>query len=79
MHIKDDNEIKYYINITYNNILSVRELRERIKNKEYERLDDKTKLKLVNKEILQIEDLVKSPILIKNKFNDEKISERMLQ
>ncbi len=30
MHIKDDNEIKYYINITYNNILSVRELRERM-------------------------------------------------
>lgn len=77
MYIKDDNEIKYYINITYN-ILSVRKLRERIKNKEYKRLDDKTKFKLVNKEILQIEDLVKSPILIKNKFNDEKISERML-
>lgn len=32
MHIKDDNEIKYYINIKYNNNLSVRELRERIKN-----------------------------------------------
>ena len=77
--IKDIDKINYYIKIVEEQNLSVRELRERIKNKEYERLDDKTKLKLVNKEELRIEDLVKSPILIKNKFNDEKISEKMLQ
>lgn len=75
----DISEFNYYVKITEEQNLSVRELRERIKNKEYERLDNKTKLKLVNKENLKIEDLVKSPILIKNKFNNEKISEKMLQ
>ena len=47
--IKDINEINYYIRITEQQNLSVRELRERIKNKEYERLDDKTKEKLIKK------------------------------
>ena len=77
--IKEIDKINYYIKITEEQNLSVRQLREKIKNREYERLDDKTKLKLVNKEDLEIEDLVKNPILIKNKFNDEKISEKMLQ
>ena len=45
--IKDNNKIKYYIDqcIKYN--LSKRDLREKIKSKEYERLDDKTKHKLI--------------------------------
>ena len=43
--IKDINVINYYINITIKQNLSVRELRNKIKNKEYERLDDKTKHK----------------------------------
>ena len=40
------NKINYYIKITEEQNLSVRELRSRIKNNEYERLDDKTKEKL---------------------------------
>lgn len=38
----DISEFNYYVKITEDQNLSVRELRERIKNKEYERLDDKT-------------------------------------
>ena len=75
----DIREFNYYVKIIEDQTLSVRELRERIQNKEYERLDYETKLKLANKQILKIEDLVKSPILVKNKFNSEKISEKMLQ
>ena len=34
----DINEIKYYINISIDQRLGVRELRDRIRNKEYQRL-----------------------------------------
>ena len=43
-------EINYYIKQTEIYNLSVGELREKIKSKEYQRLDDNTKLKLINKE-----------------------------
>ena len=79
LKITDINKINYYIKITEEQNLSVRELRNRIKNKEYERLDDKTKEKLINKEENKVEDFIKNPILIKNKFNTNDISEKMLQ
>ena len=77
----DINEINYYISIIESYNLSVRELRERIKNKEYQRLDDNTKLKLINKEETIVSDFIKNPIVIKNKYNYdiENISEKMLQ
>ena len=79
--LKEINKINYYINICQEQNLSKRKLREKIKNNEYERLDDKTKLKLINKEQEQekVEDFIKNPILIKNKYNKEDISGRMLQ
>ena len=72
------NEIKYYIKITEEQNLSYRKLRKRIKSREYERLDDNTKEKLINKEKVNAGDLIKNPILIKNKFDTNKISEKML-
>ena len=59
--------------------MSVRQLRERIKNQEYERLDDKTKEKLINNEEPKINDLIKNPILIKNSYDYKEISEKALQ
>ena len=59
--------------------LSVRELRDKIKNNEYERLDENTKLKITNNENYQITDLIKNPIIIKNSNNYEIISEKILQ
>ena len=75
------NEINYYISVTEKNSLSVRQLRERIKNKEYQRLDNNTKLKLINKEEISIGDTIKNPIIIKNnlKIDKENISEEILQ
>ena len=70
--LNDINEINYYINITEKYNLSVRGLREKIKNKEYQRLDDKTKLKLINKEAIDIKDNIKNPIIIKNKLDIDK-------
>ena len=47
--LKDINEIEYYIKISSEQYLSKRQLRERIRNKEYQRLDDNAKLKLINR------------------------------
>ena len=75
----DINEIKYYINVSTNQKLGVRELRYRIKNKEYQRLPLKTKNKIMQKEHLKINDFIKNPILIKNSYNYEKITEKVLK
>ena len=79
--IKDINEINYYIETAISKNLAYRQLRERIKNKEYQRLDNNTKLKLINKEEMSIGDTIKNPIIIKNKLgiDKENISEKILQ
>ena len=75
----DIDKINYYIKIAEEQNLSVRELRERIKNNEYERLDEETKKKLKNKEELKVPDLVKNPIQIRNTSDYNEISEKVLQ
>mgnify|MGYP005959220459 CR=1 FL=1 len=72
-------KINYYIKITEEQNLSVRELRTKIKNNEYERLDESTKEKLKEKEKLKVPDLVKNPIQIKNTSGNNEISEKILQ
>ena len=81
LSFNDINEINYYINTTERCNLSVRELREKIKNKEYQRLDDNAKLKLISKEKMSIGDTIKNPIIIKNKLgiDRENMSEKILQ
>ena len=77
--LKNKEKINYYIDIVIKNNLSKRELRERIKNKEYERLDESTKLKLIKKEKLEVQDAIKNPIIISNTSNYEIVSEKVLQ
>ena len=79
LSISDDNEIKYYINISRQQKLSVRKLQERIKSNEYERLDNATKYKIIHNEKYNAVDFVKNPIIIKNHNNHEIISEKVLQ
>ena len=79
MWFKDINKIKYYIMITEQQNLSVRQLREKIKNNEYERLDNITKEKLINNADPAVIDFIKNPIVIKNNTNKEIISEKVLQ
>ena len=74
-----ETQINYYITITIINNLTVRELRQRIKNKEYERLDESAKLKLTNQEQPTILELIKNPIIIKTNKQYSKISEKDLQ
>ena len=79
LKLKNINSIYYYMLISDQQNLSVRQLRERIKNKEYERLDDITKEKLMSKKVTTVEDFIKNPIVIKNSINKEIISEKALQ
>ena len=79
LSIKDINKIKYYIKQCENLLLTTRQLRERIKNKEYERLDEVTKSKLIDDVSPTIVDLIKNPIVIKNNNNKEMFSEKALQ
>ena len=77
--IKNYDKINYYANqcIKYN--LSKRQLEEKIKSKEYERLSGSTKKKLIANEEPLLPDLVKNPILIKNTNKYTEISEKVLQ
>ena len=78
LSIKDVNEVNYYIDLSIRNNLSVRQLRERIRNKEYQRLDETAKKKLVNNKDINIEDNIKNPILIKSKELKGYITENLL-
>ena len=55
-----------------------RQLQDIIKIREYERLPEKTKDKLINKDKLSVEDIIPNPIIIKCE-NKEIISEKVLQ
>ena len=77
--LKNNSKINYYISQIISLNLSRNELRTKIKNKEYERLDEETKKKLKTKEQLKVSDLVKNPIQIRNTSDYNEISEKVLQ
>ena len=79
LSIKDVNKIMYYISQSEALCLTTRQLRSRIKSKEYERLDEETKLKLINKENTEVKDFIKEPIIIKNSLNYNDVSEKVLK
>ena len=78
LSIKDEEKLMYYINACISKNWSKMELREKIKSKEYERLPDETKNKIIKEEKLEVKDLVPNPILIKNTNNIEIITEKVL-
>ena len=75
----DDNKFQYYVKIAELNNLSIRQLRERIKSNEYERLPEFTKNKLLNQDKQNVVDFVKNPIKIKNDNKYDILSEKILQ
>ena len=78
LSIKTDDKLSYYLNLSITQNIGVRELRDKIKSKEYERLPDETKNKIIKEEKLEVKDLVPNPILIKNKNNIEIGTEKVL-
>ena len=77
--LKNVDEIKYYIDVCEKRNLTKRELESLIKSKEYERLSEETKNKLVTNEELKLPDLVPDPLLIKSEFNIEQLTEYALK
>lgn len=77
--IKNIDEIIYYIFICEKYNLSKRQLQERIRNHEYDRVSDNTKNKLITKEQLNVNDLVPNPIIIKTNSLKENLSEYALK
>ena len=75
----DENKLYYYIKIVEDNNLSIRQLRERIKSKEYERLPNDTKNNFYLDFQSKIEDYIKNPIIIKNNSGYKNISEKVLK
>ena len=75
----DVNKIAYYIKISEQQSLSVRQLRDKIKCNEYERLPEDTKNKLISQNESNVVDFVKNPIKIKNSNRYDIFSEKVLQ
>ena len=79
LRFDDINKIVFYIKISEQQNLSVRQLREKIKSNEYERLPLEAKNKLINQDESNVVDYVKNPIKIKNGNKYDIFSEKILQ
>ena len=79
LRFDDINKIAFYIKISEQQNLSVRQLRERIKSNAYERLPESTKNKLIKQDESNVVDFVKNPIIIKNSSRYDIYSEKVLQ
>ena len=77
--IKNIDAIKYYIGICEKNSLSKRQLQERIRNHEYDRLSNEAKTKLIESKELKVDDLIPNPIIINSNMLKENISEYALK
>ena len=79
LSLKDEKEIKYYLNISNKFNLSTRDLRKRIKLKECDRLDDDVKEKLSKQEVVPIKDTIPNPVVLNGLKFKEKLTEKILQ
>ena len=79
LSFENTDKINYYIELVKNNNLSVRQLRERIKSNEYERLPESSKNKSAEQKESDLVDFIKNPILIKNSNKYGIFSEKVLQ
>ena len=77
--IKNVDEIIYYIYICEKNNLTKRQLHDRIKSKEYQRLPIETKNKLILNDEVEVKDLVPNPIIIKSNLLKEELTEYTLK
>ena len=75
----DINKIEYYVNQCEVYNLDVRQLRNKIKSNEYERIPADARNKLKSRDDIWIIDFVKNPIHIRNSNKKEIISEKILQ
>ena len=79
LSIKNKDKLLYYLKMSIKQNLSIRELREKIKSNEYERLPEETKDKIINNIESTVKGFIKHPIVIKNKSNYNIVTEKILQ
>lgn len=77
--LKNKEEILYYIKICERNNLSKKQLHERIRNKEYDRLGDIVKNKLISNSKIDLPDMIPNPIIIEVNDTIEKLTEYALK
>ena len=77
--VKNIDAIIYYINVCQQNNLTKRQLQEKIKNHEYERISDDVKSKIINKEEMNVYDLIPDPIYIKSNTYNLELTEYALK
>lgn len=77
--LKDVEKINYYIKQVSSRNLTKRQLEIIVKDKEYERLPNDTKSKLIKYQQTSIIDFIKNPIIIRNNKNYKCISEKIIQ
>ncbi len=73
----NNDEIDYYYNLCVSFNLSIRELRDKIKSKDYYRLPEESRNKMITNTKLELKDTIKDPIII-NTYKDI-INEKTLQ
>ena len=78
LSLNNIDEINYYSEVAASKLYGVRKLHEIINCKEYERLPEDTKTKIITKEKIEVKDLIPNPILIRNENNIEVITEKVL-
>ena len=80
LSMNEESRRNYYINICIKQNLSSRQLKEKIKNKEYERLEYKDNIELENyNSNFSIKDMIKNPIIIKTEKYVDNLSEKALK
>ena len=79
MRITNIEEIKYYLNLSHNLCLTKRQLRQRIKLDEYNRLPVEIKEKLRSNEVVSTGERVPSPVVLQDLKVDGKLTEKMVQ
>ena len=79
INLDNIDKLNYYTSLCETQALSVRELRQHIKSRDYERLSLTARKKLATGAEPILPDIVKNPIIIKNTRGDEIFSEKILQ
>lgn len=77
--LKDINAIKYYLNECQNKNLTIKQLHDKIKLREYDRLSENTKNKLIKSEKLKVNDLVPNPVIINVSSLNKDLTEYVLK
>ncbi len=79
--IKNENKRNYYINLVNKNNLSVRQLKEEIENKAYERLENNQNIEIItNDKTINVMEFIKDPLLIDiGELKDKELSEKALK